>query len=147
MSENEEALKTSLNEHRLRVKRITDFLKLSGGMSALLIGEHEGILASTLEEAFGCSVIWFEPMENFNGARTSDMADTVAIKRPKGNPHRMPFDSECFDRLASQFTLNYLRDPISALTDWCRVLKKDGIAAFVLSTAHLLDGTKDPCRE
>ncbi len=121
----------NLNEARLRAKRVSDFLELSEGMRTLLIGEHEGILASIIESMSGCSAVWYEPVENPSLKGKAKFVDYNSLGRPIGDPYELPYEDKSFDRLASQFTLNLLSDPQRALTNWFRVLKNGGLAVLV----------------
>lgn len=131
MEERHKEPEEKLSEHSLRVKRVYDFLEISEGMSTILIGEQEGILASNIESTPGCSTVWFEPLENLSHVQTTRSREINSLGRPRGDPYRLPYEDESFDRLASQFTLNLLADPERALTDWFRVLKRGGLAVFV----------------
>lgn len=122
----------------------------------LLVGEAEGMLARLLA-AEGCEVTWVEPCAHA-GRGTLDPppgdspsarpvggeifgedeergwlapGDSPSARLP-GDPLRLPFSDGSFDALASQFTLEHLRDPAGALREWVRVLAQGGTLALAV---------------
>jgi len=58
------------------------------------------------------------------------------ISLVKGNAEKLPFDDDQFDYVISDFTLNYVDNPKTAMDEMLRVLKKDGRLLLIFSNRN-----------
>ncbi|OFW56861.1 MAG: hypothetical protein A2W01_02035 [Candidatus Solincola sediminis] len=121
-------------EARLRIGKIIQMAEPGPGEKALLLGGGEGMLAESLRQA-GAEVVWLEPSPGGETSGNSPLA-SQGFKRLIGDLIRLPFADETFDLVASQFALQYQGDPATALTEWMRVLKKNGMLILVTSNSR-----------
>lgn len=62
-----------------------------------------------------------------------DMLPThTLIKYPDYNIHNLPYPDGCFDLIIHSDTLEHVNNPVHAISECRRVLKKDGVLAFTI---------------
>ncbi len=98
----------------LRTGRMARLLAPPRGSRVLLAGEAEGMLAAIFASLPDTEVARWEPAE---GPGT-------------GVPVRIPWPDASFDRVGSQFTLEYVEDCSSLMREWSRVLREGGRLAL-----------------
>ncbi len=118
-------------EATLRVEKTLQMMEPPRGCRVLLIGETEGMLAQRLAGLTETEVTWVEPQVHNSSAKEGELTRQDNFTRLCADPYHLPFADECFDEVAAQFTLNYLDEPVKALKEWSRVLKKGGVMVVV----------------
>ena len=107
------------------------------GMEVLLVGEREGLLAGCLQKSGASRVTWLEPFLRIAPPAAVPLALAVdsGIERVAADCAGLPFADGSFDRVASQFTLDYVEDPAGALAGWIRVLRPGGTLSVLTANA------------
>lgn len=121
-----------MREPQLRARMLVSMLRPGDG-PILLIGEQEGLLAGRIAGKTGAGVTWVEPSDyDIEGeAAHGGLLEDSRYTRLVADCCALPFDNGAFSCIASQFTLDYLDEPVKALKEWGRVLKKGGPIALV----------------
>ncbi len=134
----------------IRTGRILRALEPPRGCKILLVGDREGDLYGTLSELEGIETTWVEPFtgsppghqpvkEGVPEASSSSQPEpdpdhgmVQRVSRTVSDPARLPFPDEFFHVVVSQFALDRLEDPETALREWVRVTRPGGKVLLLL---------------
>src|SRR5262245_51602811 len=114
--------------------RVADAAGIRKGNRVLDVACGTGVLTRTVLERVGPagSVVGLDVNDNMLSVAK---AKASAIEWQKGNAERLPFESDSFDAIVSQFALMFFQDPKAALLEMSRVLRPGGsVAVAVWST-------------
>lgn len=110
-------------------KRLLDWLRPRNGGVYLDAGCSTALYARTIAASapFSATVALDFAIPMLKKAREKAIADKTDIYLLQANAESLPFFSGTFDGVACGGSLNEFRDPVRAMYEFNRVLKKDGV--------------------
>lgn len=121
---------------RLVARRFVDDLGLAPGLRWLDVGCGTGaLLEAVIDRARPSSVWGVDTSEEFIAAAGLHLGGKASVRVADGED--LPFDDEDFDVVVSGLTLNFIPDPLAAVTEWRRVTRQGGVvSAYVWDYAE-----------
>jgi SAM-dependent methyltransferase len=106
--------------------RVVELLAPRAGDYYLDVGCGTGATACAVADQFGCRVAGLDSSKVMIAeARSRGLADAVV-----GDAHDLPFADEAFDGALADRTFQHLTDPVTALREIARVVKKGGVVVI-----------------
>ncbi|OMH38300.1 class I SAM-dependent methyltransferase [Motiliproteus sp. MSK22-1] len=109
---------------------LLDNLNIKSHHSVLDVGCGLGGSARLIAERYQCSVIGVDITSEFCQLATAlnkRLAQTLPVSFIQADATCLPFSSRCFDLLISQHCMMNLPNPLQALTEFRKLLTKDGL--------------------
>ncbi len=116
---------------RLIADRFVQAMSVSGGLRWLDVGCGTGALLHAVTQV--CSpqeAVGVDPSAEFVQVARARLGEQADIRVAGGE--ELPFGDDTFDLVVSGLVLNFVPDPLAAVVEWKRVLRRGGsIAAYV----------------